>query len=91
MKKHKINNLFFESIILLICSYQLDINKKLMDLHSPNIPQEDKALLDNLLDSPNNEYEPTKFVKLYNEDLLGKTLLSPQIWLGETIAKLTTY
>ena len=27
MKKHKINKLFYESIILLICSYQLDINK----------------------------------------------------------------
>lgn len=72
-------------------SYQLDINKKLMDLHSPNIPQEDKVLLDNLLDNPNSEYDPTKFVKLYSEDLLGKTLLSPQIWLGETFAKLLQY
>ena len=43
-----------------------------------------------LLNNPNNEYDPTRFVKLYNEDLLGKTLLSPQIWLSETFAKLTT-
>ena len=72
-------------------SYQLDINRKLMDLHSPNIPVEDKELLDALIASPNNGYDPTKFVKLYNEDLLGKTLLSPQIWLSETFAKLTQY
>lgn len=72
-------------------SYQLDINRKLMDLHSPNIPQEDKVVIDHLLENPNNGYDPTKFVKLYNEDLLGKTLLSPQIWLGETFAKLTQY
>lgn len=72
-------------------SHQLAINDKLMNLHSPNIPVEDKELLDALIASPNNGYDPTKFVKLYNEDLLGKTLLSPQIWLSETFAKLTQY
>lgn len=72
-------------------SHQLSINDKLMNLHSPNIPVEDKELLDALIASPNNGYDPTKFVKLYNEDLLGKTLLSPQIWLSETFAKLTQY
>ena len=72
-------------------SHQLSINDKLMNLHSPNIPPEDKEVIDSLLHNPNNEYDPTKFVKLYNEDLLGKTLLSPQIWLSETFAKLTQY
>ena len=62
-----------------------------MDLYNPNIPQEDKVVIDHLLNNPNSEYDPIKFVKLYNEDLLGKTLLSPQIWLGETFAKLTQY
>ena len=62
-----------------------------MNLHSPNIPREDREVIDNLLLNPNNGYDPVKFVKLYNEDLLGKTLLSPQIWLGETFAKLTQY
>lgn len=72
-------------------THQLAINDKLMNLHSPNIPVEDKALLDAIIEAPNNEYDPTKFVRLYNEDLLGKTLLSPQIWLSETFAKLTQY
>ena len=62
-----------------------------MDLTNPNIPQEDKVVIDYLLNNPNNGYDPTRFVKLYNEDLLGKTLLSPQIWLSETFAKLTQY
>ena len=48
-------------------------------------------MLDVLILAPNDTYDPTKFVKLYNEDILGKTLLSPQIWLGETFAKLTQY
>lgn len=72
-------------------SNQLAINDRLMNLHTPNIPQEDKVLIDSLLYNPNNEYNPTRFVKLYNEDLLGKTLLSPQLWLNETFAKLTQY
>ena len=70
---------------------QLAINKKLMDLENPNVPVEDIVVLDELLLSPNNGYDPARFVKLYNEDLLGKTLLSPQIWLSETFAKLTQY
>jgi DNA polymerase-1 len=72
-------------------SYQLDINRKLMDLTNPNVPADDKVALEELILNPNNGYDPTKFVKLYNEDLMGKTLLSPQIWLGETFAKLTAY
>jgi hypothetical protein len=62
-----------------------------MDLTDPNIPEEDAEMLDVLILAPNDTYDPTKFVKLYNEDILGKTLLSPQIWLGETFAKLTQY
>ena len=72
-------------------SYQLDINRKLMDLHNPNIPNEDREALDILVANPNNEYNPDQFVELYKQDLLGKTLLSPQIWLSETFAKLTQY
>ena len=70
---------------------QLSINKKLMDLESPNVPVEDRALLDAIISNPNSEYNPTRFNELYKEDLLGKTLLNPQMWLNETFAKLTQY
>lgn len=72
-------------------SHQLDINSKLMDLHNPNIPVEDREILDAVLTSPNTNYNPDKFVQLYKEDLLGKTLLNPQMWLNETFAKLLQY
>lgn len=68
--------------------HQLHINKQLMDLHDPNIPPADAEYLDYLLETPNNNYDPARFLSLYREDQLGKTLLNPQLWLGETFAKL---
>jgi 5'-3' exonuclease len=72
-------------------SHQLKINEKLMDLHNPNIPEEDVARLDFLIANPTISYTPEKFVGLYKEDLLGKTLLNPQMWLNETFTKLLQY
>ena len=70
---------------------QLQINKQLMDLHNPNIPEADVARLDFLIANPTTSYTPEKFVDLYKEDLLGKTLLNPQMWLNETFTKLLQY
>jgi DNA polymerase-1 len=71
--------------------HQLEINQKLMDLQNPNIPDEDKQLLDQIVLNPNNNFNPTCFLTLYREDQLGKTLLNPQLWLGETFAKLSKF
>jgi DNA polymerase-1 len=70
---------------------QLEINKQLMDLKDPNIPEEDRERLDVLIANPKSEYDPTCFLNLYREDQLGKTLTNPQLWLSETFAKLTQY
>lgn len=70
---------------------QLEINKQLMDLKDPNIPEEDKERLDILIANPKSEYDPTCFLNLYREDQLGKTLTNPQLWLSETFAKLLQY
>lgn len=70
---------------------QLEINKQLMDLKDPNIPEEDRERLDILIANPKSEYDPTCFLNLYREDQLGKTLTNPQLWLSETFAKLTQY
>jgi DNA polymerase-1 len=70
---------------------QLEINKQLMDLKDPNIPEEDREGLDVLIANPKSEYDPTCFLNLYREDQLGKTLTNPQLWLSETFAKLTQY
>lgn len=71
--------------------HQLLINKQLMDLQNPNIPETDRVVLDNILENPKTEFDPTCFLSLYREDQLGKTLLNPQLWLNETFAKLTQY
>jgi len=70
---------------------QLLINKQLMDLENPNIPDSDKLALENIVANPKNNFDPNCFVRLYKEDQLGKTLLNPQLWLNETFAKLIQY
>jgi len=71
--------------------HQLVINKQLMDLINPNVPEEDKERLDKIITNPRSHYDPQCFQRLCVEDQLGKSLLNPQVWLSETFAKLTEY
>lgn len=71
--------------------HQLLINKQLMDLQNPNIPEADRIALDSIVKTPKINFDPNCFLSLYREDQLGKTLLNPQLWLNETFAKLTQY
>lgn len=71
--------------------HQLSINKKLMDLVNPNIPEEDVVRLDYMLATPKTDYDPQGFQRLCQEDQLGKSLQNPQVWLSETFAKLKDY
>ena len=68
--------------------HQLVINKQLMDLKNPNIPEDDRQRLDAMISNPRDVYKPAEFLSLYHEDHLEKTLQNPQIWLNETFAKL---
>lgn len=70
---------------------QLEINEKLMDLKNPNIPEPDKEVLNGIVENPNSTFNPDCFIKLYNEDQLGKTMASPHLWLSEIFAKLAKY
>ncbi len=70
---------------------QLDINQKLMDLRNPNIPEQNKALLDSVVLNPRDNYDPTSFLKLCKEDQIEGSLRTPQIWLTETFSKLKDY
>lgn len=70
---------------------QLEINEKLMDLENPNIPDEDKEVLNAIVANPSSTFNPDGFVKLYHEDQLGKTFVSPHLWLSETFAKLLQF
>ena len=70
---------------------QLSINKKLMDLQDPNVPEEDAERLDGLLDNARNNFDPVAFLQLYKEDQLGKTILNPNVWVNEIFSKLSEY
>ena len=70
---------------------QLAINKKLMDLQDPNIPEEDVERLDELILNPKASFDPDTFVRLYKEDQLGKSILNPQSWVNEVFLKLVEY
>ena len=71
--------------------HQLQINEKLMNLVEPNIPDQDKEALDELVNSYRETFEPQAFVKLYNEDNLQGSILNVSVWLNETFSKLTQY
>ena len=71
--------------------HQLSINKKLMDLQNPNIPEEDAEKLNRLINNARNQFHPVVFLELYKEDQLGKTILNPNIWVNEIFSKLSEY
>lgn len=71
--------------------HQLGINKKLMDLENPNVPEEDAERLDRLINNPRNTFDPVAFLQLYKEDQLGKSIMNPNVWVNEIFSKLSQY
>jgi len=72
-------------------AHQLKINKLLMDLSNPNIPIEDQAVIQEVLENPKNELHSAAFIKLYNEDMLGGSITNPQMWLHDTFSNLKVF
>lgn len=70
---------------------QLGINKKLMDLQDPNVPEEDAERLDGLLENARSHFDPVVFLNLYKEDQLGKTIMNPNVWIQEIFSNLVEY
>jgi hypothetical protein len=52
-----------------------------MDLHNPNIPDEDINSISEMLDSPYKEFNTPEFIKLYEADDLGASIKDPRMWL----------
>ena len=71
--------------------HQLRINKKLMDLKDPNIPDEAKEEIKNVLLQPNKAFKSQEFVDLYNEDELGNSIPNLQMWLFNNFNELQKY
>jgi len=70
---------------------QLKINKQLMDLNDPNIPEDSMETIDYILENPNKTFRPKEFSELYEEDDLGKSINNLQIWLFEKFNALAKY
>ena len=66
---------------ILSFQHQLHVNKQLMDLKNPNIPQDALEEINFCLLNPNRELDSKEFIKLYNEDQLGNSINNLQAWL----------
>jgi len=70
---------------------QLEINKLLMDLENPNIPEESIKDIENCILEPYKQFNSQEFVKLYNEDDLGNSIPNLQAWLFNHFHILSKY
>jgi DNA polymerase-1 len=71
--------------------YQLRINKRLMDLKDPNIPEEAEEEINSMLLNPFKVFNSKEFIQLYNEDQLGNTIPNLQNWLFTHFNNLQKY
>jgi hypothetical protein len=60
---------------------QLEINEKLMDLHNPNVPEEDIAVIEKIVADPSKTLNRQSFLEMYNEDNLGNSIPNTSMWL----------
>jgi len=71
--------------------HQLRINKQLMDLKDPNIPEEGKEEIKSVLLNPNKRFSSQDFVELYREDDLNNAIPNLQMWLFNSFNELQKY
>jgi 5'-3' exonuclease len=62
-------------------SHQLKINEKLMDLHNPNLSEMMKMEIEDTFTQPKNTMDKTKFLTMYQQDLLGNAIPNVEAWL----------
>jgi DNA polymerase-1 len=62
-------------------SHQLKINEKLMDLHNPNLSEMMKMEIEDVVVQPKNTMDKTKFLTMYQQDLLGNAIPNVEAWL----------
>lgn len=71
--------------------HQLKINKQLMDLHNPNIPEDAQKEIENLILEPYKQFNSRGFSKLYEEDDLGNSISNVDNWLFTNFYTLSKY
>ena len=71
--------------------FQLRINKKLMDLKDPNIPEDDIDHINSVLLDPKKAFNSQEFLNLYHEDELGNSIANVNMWLFNHFNELAKY
>ena len=71
--------------------FQLRINKKLMDLKDPNIPEDDIYHINSVLLDPKKAFNSQEFLNLYHEDELGNSIANVNMWLFNHFNELAKY
>lgn len=70
---------------------QLEINHELMSLRDIELLDKDQEELDNLIVSNPYNFNKIKFLKMYEEDLLGRAIPNTEFWLSEVFSYLHKY
>jgi DNA polymerase-1 len=71
--------------------FQLRINKRLMDLKEPNIPEEAKEEIKSVILEPKKTMDSQRFLDLYHEDELGNSIPNVIMWLFNNFNQLQKY
>lgn len=70
---------------------QLRINKQLMDLEFPNVPEHDITSIMEMLNNPRSVLDKATFLQYYNEDYLQNSIPNVQMWVYDTFKDLCAY
>ena len=70
---------------------QLEINHQLMSLKDIELLEQDQKELDELIISNPFNFNKVKFLKMYEEDLLGRAIPNVEFWLSEVFSYLHRY
>ena len=70
--------------------HQLKINEQLMDLSNPNIPDDAKEEIDEMLNNPKSSLNKAEFLEMYQEDTLGNAIPNVENWLISIFTYLCT-
>ena len=70
---------------------RLETNYKLMNLSDPLISDKDKELLEAISEMPLSALNPEGFLRLYNEDGIGKMIRNVDFWLKDIFKVLNSF
>jgi len=78
-KSNNTKGTMYESVSMF--QHQLKINEKLMDLHNPNLSSMMILELEDLISQPKSTMDKSKFLTMYQQDLLGNSIPNVENWL----------